>query len=334
MKNLFCFGFGYSARALAPKAAAAAKAGWRVSGTCRTPEKQRELAAEGVDAHLFGAQTPLDKAGRAALGGAAYVLSSVPPGAHGDPVLGAHGRDIAAAGAEWIGYLSTTGVYGDAGGAWVDEDTPLNPGPERSVRRAEAEAAWLALHKQSGAPVHIFRLAGIYGPGRSALNAVRGGTARRIEKPGHVFSRIHADDIAEILRASITKPNPGRIYNVCDDEPAPPAAVTAFACELLGETPPAPVAFEDARGGMSAMALSFWSGNRKVSNARVKSELGVRLKHPTYREGLRAVLAAEEDLTGSQARPRPSTRLSRLRLKRLLRMRAFIAAYPNSPHPE
>lgn len=284
MTSLFCFGAGYSARALAAKAALA---GWRVSGTCRTPEKQRELAAAGFDAHLFGAHAPLDAAGRAALAGATHILSSVPPGAEGDPVLTAHKGDIAAAGARWTGYLSATGVYGDTGGAEVDETAPLNPSSERGARRVQAEAAWAGLN------AHIFRLAGIYGPGRSALDKVRAGTARRIEKPGHVFSRIHADDIAEVLWASAAAPNSGRVYNVCDDEPAAPADVTAFACGLLDETPPAPVTFEDARKDMTAMALTFWNDNRRVSNARIKDELGVRLKYPSYREGLRAVLDAE-----------------------------------------
>lgn len=287
MAGLFCFGFGYSARALAAKAAAA---GWAVAGTCRSAGKQQELTAAGYGAHLFGPGAPLDAAGRAALAGATHIVSSVPPDADGggDAVLNAHRRDIAAAGAAWTGYLSTTGVYGDTDGAEVDETAPPNPSSGRGARRVKAEAAWAAL----GA--HIFRLAGIYGPGRSALDAVRAGTARRIEKPGHVFSRIHVDDIAEILWASMAAPAPGRVYNVCDDRPAAPADVTAFACGLLGAAPPAPVPFEEARRNMSAMALSFWRDSRRVSNARVKTELGVRLRRPTYREGLRAVLAAEE----------------------------------------
>ena len=196
-------------------------------------------------------------------------------------------------GLAWAGYLSTTGVYGDTGGARVDETAAVNPTSERGRRRAEAEDGWLDLWRAAGVPVHVFRLSGIYGPGRSALGAVRAGTARRIDKPGHLFARIHVDDIAVVLRASMARPDPGAVYNVCDDQPAPAADVVAFACEILGVDAPPLVPFRQAARDMSPMALSFWRDNRRVDNTRIKRELGVRLNFPDYRAGLRAVLAAE-----------------------------------------
>ena len=213
-----------------------------------------------------------------------HILSSVPPGPAGDPVLSFHAADIAAIETlEWVGYLSTTGVYGDRGGDWVDEASELRPTGERGRRRVAAEAGWRGL--ETDAAVQLFRLAGIYGPGRSALDTVRGGQARRIVKPGQVFSRIHVDDIANVLRASIDKPNAGAAYNVCDDEPAPPQEVIAYACDLLGVAPPPEIPFEDA--ALSDMAKSFYRDNKLVSNDRIKKELGVVLKWPNYRDALR-----------------------------------------------
>ncbi len=289
--RLFCFGLGYTARVLA---AALMGEGWTVAGTCRDEATRADLAADGIDAFLFDRDRPLDDAG-AALGGATHLLSSVPPDAEGDPVLARHADAIAAMkGLAWAGYLSSTGVYGDTGGAPVDETAAVNPTSERGRRRAEAEEGWLDLRRAAGVPVHVFRLSGIYGPGRSALDAVRGGRARRIDKPGHLFARIHVDDIAAVLRASMARPGPGAVYNVCDDEPAPAADVVAFACELLGVDAPPRVPFHQAAKEMSPMALSFWRDNRRVDNSRIKGELGVRMKFPDYRAGLRAVLAAEE----------------------------------------
>ena len=268
--------------------------GWTVAGTCRDEATRADLAADGIDAFLFDRDRPLDDAGTA-LGGATHLLSSVPPDAEGDPVLARHAGAIAAMeGLAWAGYLSSTGVYGDTGGAPVDETAAVNPTSERGRRRAEAEEGWLDLRRAAGVPVHVFRLSGIYGPGRSALDAVRAGQARRIDKPGHLFARIHVDDIAAVLRASMARPGPGAVYNVCDDEPAPAADVVAFACELLGVDAPPLVPFHQAAGEMSPMALSFWRDNRRVDNSRIKGELGVRMKFPDYRAGLRAVLAAEE----------------------------------------
>lgn len=285
--RLFCFGLGYSAGRLAHALIAD---GWRVAGTTRTAAGQAHLAAEGIDAYRFDGASPMADA-KAALAGATHLLCSVPPGADGDPVLAHHAGDIQAIKTlAWVGYLSTTGVYGDTMGAEVNETSPLNPTSERGRWRAEAEAAWLALARDHGLPVHVFRLAGIYGPGRSALDQVRAGTARRIDKPGHLFSRIHVDDIANVLRASMAQPDPSAIYNVCDDKPAAAADVVAYGCELLGVAPPPAVPFEEARVAMSPMALSFWRDDRRVSNRRIREVLGVALKYPTYREGLSAVL--------------------------------------------
>ena len=284
--RLFVFGLGYSAMRLARAVLAE---GWAVAGTCRDPDAAAALRADGIAAHPFDRDRPLD---RTALAGTTHLLSSVPPEEAGDPVLDAHGDCIARlAGLRWAGYLSTTGVYGDRGGAWVDEAGALRPATERARRRVTAEARWLALHRDRGVPVHLFRLAGIYGPGRSALDRVRDGTARRIVKPGHAFSRIHVDDIVAVLRASMARPDPGAVYNVCDDEPAPSADVIAFACELLGVAPPPEIPYDAA--ALSPMSKSFFAENRRVSNARIKRVLGVTLRYPTYREGLRGIWEAE-----------------------------------------
>lgn len=284
--RLFCFGLGFSARALADRLRGA---GWVVAGTTRSAEKAGELRAAGLEAVLFDRDRPLDPAD---LAGTTHLLVSIAPDQEGDPVLDRHVADLAALpGLQWIGYLSTTGVYGDWQGAEVDEISDLRGAKGRNRRRIAAEAAWFALHAEQGLPVHVFRLAGIYGPGRSALDQVRAGRARCIDKPGHLFSRIHVEDIARVLLASIALPNPGRVYNVCDDEPAPAAEVTAYACKLLGVEPPSPIALEEAE--MSPMALSFWQDNRLVSNRRLHEELGVTLAYPNYRAGLEAILAAE-----------------------------------------
>ena len=289
--HLFCFGYGYTAQTLARVLRAE---GWAISGSGRTEETLAAMVADGVGACRFDRQQPLAEAG-AVLAEATHLLSSVPPDAAGDPVLDCHAEAIAAMPPlRWIGYLSTTGVYGDTGGALVDETAPLRPTVERSVRRVAAERAWLALFERRRLPVQVFRLAGIYGPGRNPLDQVRRGEARRIDRPGHLFSRIHVEDIAAVLHASINQPNPGRIYNVCDDEAAAPADVTAFACRLLGVPPPPLIPFEAAERSMSAMARSFWRDNRRVDNTRMKRELGVRLRYPTYREGLIALAATEE----------------------------------------
>ncbi len=287
--RLFCFGFGFSAEALSARLG---PLGWTIAGTCRGEDKRRRLEAAGFEAHLFDRGRPLADPARA-LAETTALLVSVPPDAAGDPVLDHHAVDIAALAPHWIGYLSTTGVYGDTGGALVDETTPLRPTSGRSRRRVAAEEAWLALGRSHGLAVHVFRLAGIYGPGRSIFTQVRTGQARRIARPGHLFSRIHVDDIARVVEASMARPSPGAVYNVCDDEPAAQADVVAFACELLGLSPPPVVDFADAAKEMSPMALSFWADNRRVDNTRIKRELGVALAFPDYRTGLCAVLVAE-----------------------------------------
>jgi len=284
--HLFCFGLGYSALTLGRLVAAS---GWAVTGTCRSAERRALLCKSGFPALLFDRDRPVDAA---ALSGVTHLLVSVPPDAAGDPVLALHGDDIAAMpGLCWLGYLSTTGVYGDRGGGWVDETASLLPTGERGRRRAAAEQGWLDLWRDRGVPAHIFRLAAIYGPGRSAFGALRAGTARRIDKPGQVFSRIHVADLASVLLASIARPRPGAVYNVCDDDPAAPAAVVAHAAELLGVEPPPLVPIESA--GLSPMVRSFYDDNKRVANRLIKTELGVTLRYPDFRTGLAAILAEE-----------------------------------------
>ena len=287
-KRLFCFGFGYSARWLANTLVAN---GWAVGGTCRNPQHQRQLADAGFEIYLFDRDTPLPQS-CTALDAATHVLSSIPPD-KGDVVIEYEGNRIAhLADLSWLGYLSTTGVYGDTGGAWIDESAPLNPTSERSLRRVSAERMWLDLGSNHDLAVNIFRLAGIYGPGRSAVDSVRAGRAHRIDKPGHMFSRIHIADLAMILAASMASPRPGAIYNVCDDGPAAQERVVAFACELLGIEPPPLVPFATAE--LSDMARSFYADNRRVRNDLVKAVHDLTLRYPTYREGLAAIVAGRD----------------------------------------
>ncbi len=281
MSTLLSFGHGYSARALGrlllPQ-------GWRVTGTTRSTDKAAELCAEGTHPLVWpGADLG------PALGSATHLLISAAPDDDGDPVLCLVKDEIAARAGqfEWVGYLSTTGVYGDRDGDWVDESSALNPATVRGRARVKAEAEWATL----GLPLHIFRLAGIYGPGRGPFEKVRQGTARRIIKPGQVFSRIHVDDIAQVLLASINRPHPGASYNLCDDDPAPPEDVIAYAAELLGL--PIPPAEDFATAEMTPMARSFYAESKKVRNDRIKTELGVTLIYPDYRSGLAALLAVE-----------------------------------------
>jgi nucleoside-diphosphate-sugar epimerase len=285
-QQLFCFGLGYSALALTRRLTAT---GWAVTGTCRGADRQARLRAAGFSAVLFDRDRPVDAA---ALRGITHLLVSVPPDAAGDPVLAMHGHDIATMPAlSWLGYLSTTGVYGDRGGGWVDETSELRPTGERGRRRVAAEQGWLDLWRGHGVPVHIFRLAAIYGPGRSAFDALCAGTARRIDKPGQVFSRIHVEDLASVLTASIERPRPAAVYNVCDDDPAPPAEVVAHAAELLGSELPPLVPLDTA--GLSPLARSFYDDNKRVANRLIKTELGVALRYPDYRTGLAAILTEE-----------------------------------------
>ena len=278
---LFCFGLGYSAGFLARDLA---QEGWRIAGTSR----EAPAGMAPFPRRRFDRAHPLADA-RGMLAGTTHLLVSIPPDEAGCPVCDRHGAEVAAiAGLRWIGYLSSTNVYGDRGGDWVDEATPSAPSGERGRRRVAAESAWLALGARSGVPVQIFRLAGIYGPGRNALDTLRAGTARRIVKPGQVFSRIHVDDLVAVVRASMARPHAGAIYNVCDDAPAPPDDVIAYAAALLDMTPPR---LEDyASAALSPMARSFYDESKRVSNRRLKEALGVTLRYPSYREGLAALL--------------------------------------------
>ncbi len=298
--HLFCFGLGYTGTALAHQLI---DNGWHVSGTCRESSQIDFFTSSGIAAFEFSGTEYSDDLLNA-LGNSTHVLSTVPPSPDtgGDPVWQVFGeplRDMTHL--EWIGYLSTTGVYGDTGGVEVSEAAPPAPTGARGERRVAAEQAWLSLNTDHGLPVHVFRLPGIYGSGRSGFDQLKNPKPqtshkpRRILKPGHLFNRIHVDDIVQTLCASITQPNGGAIYNVCDDEPAAPADVTAFACRLAGVTPPPLVPFDEAKETMSDMALSFWRDNRRVSNARIKDELGVDLLYPTYRDGLTAIWAEELD---------------------------------------
>jgi dTDP-4-dehydrorhamnose reductase len=282
VNHLFCFGFGYSARAFT---CSLARKDWRVTGTATSAEGASEIAALGHEALVFDGTGP-GTGVREALSQATHILVSIPPGPTGDVVLALHGSDIAAArDVAWIGYLSTVGVYGDHQGAWVDETAPARPLSNRSRLRAEAEQAWLEFGSRSGQRVQIFRLAGIYGPGRSALESLRAGTARSIIKPGQVFNRIHVEDIAVVLAAAIAGRGAHSIYNVADDEPAPPQDVMDFAARLLGLPPPPAIPVELAE--LSPLAASFYAENKRVCNARIKHDLGITLRFPTYREGLR-----------------------------------------------
>ena len=277
--NLFCFGLGYCADYLSAKLI---KQGWQVSATCRTYEKAAVLEASDIHPVLLSGK----KVTVTDLGKADHILISVPPEKDGsDPVLNFAEAALATLQDQikWVGYLSTTGVYGDHQGAWIDEETPAGLLSERGQRRVAAEAKWAA----TGLPMHYFRLAGIYGPGRNSLRALQNGTARRVVKQGQVFSRIHLADITRILQASMANPNAGRAYSVCDDTPAPPQDVVTYAAELMGVSPPALQDFATAE--LSPMARSFYGENKRIRNNRIKEELGVSLEYPDFRAGLSAL---------------------------------------------
>ncbi|MGZ3214948.1 SDR family oxidoreductase [Paracoccus sp. T5] len=281
--EMLVFGHGYSAGYLTPLLTAR---GWNVTGTTRADTHR--VAATGARPLLWPGQ---EDEVRAAITRADAILVSTAPADHGDPVLAAFRDEMSRARPRWLGYLSTTGVYGDRDGGWVDEDSVLDGSGPRGQARIRAEADWQDLARAHDLPLHIFRLAGIYGPGRGPFQKVRDGSARRIIKPGQVFSRIHVEDIAQVLLASIQKPAPIGIYNLCDDDPAPPQDVIAHAAHLLGLPVPPAVPFEDAR--MSPMARSFYADSKRVRNDRIKQQLGVTLRYPDYRTGLAALLNAE-----------------------------------------
>jgi nucleoside-diphosphate-sugar epimerase len=279
---LLVFGFGYTSQVFLDQAGSRFE---RVVATVRSPAKVASLPKGGATMRLFpGDQDEL----AADVAASEAMLVSVPPGPGGDPVLACFAEAIASAPAlRWVGYLSTVGVYGDHAGDWVDEATPTRPTSARSRERVAAEEAWLRLGRTSGKPVQVFRLAGIYGPGRSAFDRLADGTAKRLVKPGQVFNRIHVEDIAAVLLASLDRPRAGAIYNVTDDEPAPPQDVIAHAARLAGVPPPPEQPFDAAE--LSPMARSFYGENKRVGNVLIRGELGVALRYPTYREGLGAL---------------------------------------------
>ncbi len=284
MSHLFCFGFGFSARRLAIKLKSE---GWKICGTARSEEKCKALQAEGIESQVFDGSAKLENLDN--LNSATHVLVSTPPDCTGDPVYKFQRDDLAGmVNLAWIGYLSATSVYGDTGGVKVGETAMLRAETTRGKWRIQSEKAWLESSLEFGLPVHIFRLAGIYGPGRSAIEQLRLGRARRVIKEGHLFSRIHVEDIADILKGSIARPRIGAIYNVCDDEPAMSSDVIEFAAQLIGVEPPPSIPFTDA--SLSEMARSFYSENRQIDNSLIKSELGITLKYPNYRDGLRAII--------------------------------------------
>ncbi|CCG41024.1 SDR family oxidoreductase [Magnetospirillum molischianum] len=285
-EKIFVFGLGYSGKTVAR---ALLDRGWIVAGTTRSG---RVDDLPGVETFAFDRDHPVPDS---ALDGVSAILSTVPPDAEGDPVVATMGHALRMRQPRWVGYLSTTGLYGDHGGGWVDETTPPDPTQDRSRRRLEAEQSW----QESGMPLHMFRLAGIYGPGRSAIEQVLSGTARRINKPGQMFSRIHVEDIARSVLASLDRPAPGTIYNLCDDDPAPPQDVILHACSLLGVEPPAEISWDEARASLSPMALGFYADNKRVSNRRMREELGVELAYPSYRDGLAAIARGKRSTSQS-----------------------------------
>lgn len=287
MPKLFCFGFGYSARALAARLR---QDGWSIAGTHRSPDAVNASRKQGIDAHIFSSDHPLADLD-AALDGVSHVLVSVSPEVEtGDPVLAAHGDLLRSRRFEWIGYISSTVVYGDHSGDWVDESSALRTTQPRGRARIDAENAWLALGAANGTPVQIFRCAGIYGPGRNGLEAIKSGKARRIVKEGQVTSRIHVEDIAQVLAASIARPKARGIYNLADDYPCAPLEVLDYAATLLGAPPAPSIAFEDLPP--DSPSRRFMTDNRRVQNNRIKNELGVQLLYPTYKEGLDALAGA------------------------------------------
>jgi nucleoside-diphosphate-sugar epimerase len=284
MTTLACLGLGYSA---AHYVATFGKRFDRVIGATRNLRAATEPPNPRVELIAFDGTIATPEL-VACVEESDALLISAPPAESRDPVLKCLGDVIARGRVRAIVYLSTIGIYGDSGGAWVDEESPPKPGSKRSIARLAAEAAWRRLGAENGKAVAVLRLAGIYGPGRNALATVADGTARRIVKPGQVFNRIHVTDIAQAIDACFAQAAAG-VFNLADDEPAPPQDVIAFAAELMGQPPPPEIPFDDARASMSAMAQSFYGENRRVRNDKLKQTLGVRLAYPTYREGLRAL---------------------------------------------
>lgn len=284
MNRLFCFGLGYSAGVLSRRLS---EKGWSISGTATTSDKAELLKQNGYEAFVFDGRTR-DPAIVEALGKATHVLLSIPPGDDGDPAFRIYGRDIALSPSiSWIGYFSSISVYGDSKGEWVDETTTPEPVTERGKRRLDAENAWVELGRESGKTIVVLRLPGIYGPGRSAIDQLRAGKARRIFKPGQVTNRVHVDDIATATEATLGLSAGIHVFNVTDDLPAPPQDVIAYGAEILEM--PCPPATDPSDASLSPMARSFYAESKKVSNNRMKDELGVKLAYPTYIDGLKAI---------------------------------------------
>lgn len=296
-KRLFCFGYGYTADYLGHELQTNHE-GWTIGGTTRDKERRNELLARRIRARIFDYEHPIEDP-KTLFNRFSHLLISTPPNDQGDPVFNVHAEDlIHLKNLKWVGYLSSTNVYGNRDGAQVDETSEVRPTSQRGSRRALAERQWLSLYERYGVPVHIFRLSGIYGPGRSALDSIRAGAARRIEKPGHKFNRVHIDDIIQTLYKSFENPNPGSIYNITDDLPAPSHETIAQACELLNM--PTPPLIPIGEADMAPIALSFYKDNKHVLNNKIKNELSVQLKYPNYRDGLKGCLSAEENFIQKQ----------------------------------
>ncbi len=290
-KHLFCFGFGYSCKYLVQELLRHDE--WIVSGTTRDFEKRAQLKSMGFNIHIFDYNIPLHDPIRI-LQDVTHILVSTPPSDEGDPTFNAHMQDILELpNLKWLGYLSTVGTYGDRGGGWVDENSELRPSTKRGSRRMNAENQWLSLYNSHNIPVHIFRLAGIYGPNRSALDSVRSVIARRVDKPGHYFNRIHIDDLVQTLIASMYNINAGQVYNICDDMPVPSHEVIDYACKLLGLESPPLIPFDKV--DLAPIHQSFYADNKRVRNDKIKKELGISLKYENYKKGLEAILKAEKE---------------------------------------
>jgi nucleoside-diphosphate-sugar epimerase len=281
--NLFCFGLGYSSLALAKRLVSQ---GWDISGTVR--KEQDVSITKNISVFPFDPSHSTTDISDAIFR-ATHLLITIPPQPSGDVVLKNFSEEISKAQhLQWIGYISSTGVYGDTQGEWVDESSPLLASTDRNRQRIEVESAWLEIGRSHGLPVMIFRCVGIYGPGRNLLASIRQGRARRIDKPGLVFSRIHSEDLAQTLEASMKKVQPGEVYNVSDDCPSPPAQAVQYACDLLGVDPPPLESYEKA--DLSPIARGFYITNKRISNKKIKQELGVKLRYPDYRCGLKSLL--------------------------------------------
>ncbi len=279
-RKLFCFGLGYSAKNLI-RHLKQRDTGWQFSGSCRTASDDNSLIFDGIKPMKNGTELLAD---------VTHMLISIPPqNDMGDPVLHHHGVDISKLkNLQWLGYLSTTGIYGDRNGDWVDDDSLPAPSSVKGQQRLDAEQAWLRLLQDHNLPVHIFRLGSIYGPERSQLASLLKGKVKKIVKQGQYFSRIHVDDIAQVLMASIKSPNPGQSYNVVDDMPASPSNVIDYICDLLHRPPLSPINLSDA--DISPMMKIFYSENKRVGNRRIKQELNVTLTYPTYKEGFSSLV--------------------------------------------